>query len=239
MAGFTVSPEFLAKLCQDLKGCGDELDQGLRALKGASRAGLGYDFREDAGRHLRDTWDYGLGTVRESVTVLVEGLERIQRELRRHRAEHHQGHDPAGRLMADRQSAAWHDLILRSGENVSAVVLFEKVENTGRGSKTWSYTLVPRSPAVDPPGGDLEQDSHRFKPGDVITVRVDPAGRAAPKLPGEADSPAAFLGFLGLNAAIDAVVLWATRKPRPPRRPARPAGASPSGASAPGSGSAA
>ncbi|MFJ9458388.1 hypothetical protein ACIRST_25280 [Kitasatospora sp. NPDC101447] len=80
MADFTVSPQFVAQLCRDLKGCGDELDQGLQALKGAGRAGLGYDFLEDAGRHFQDTWDYGLGKVRESVKVLVEGLERIQRE---------------------------------------------------------------------------------------------------------------------------------------------------------------
>ncbi|MFF2143328.1 hypothetical protein [Kitasatospora sp. NPDC058190] len=80
MADFTVSPEFLAKLCQDLKGCGDELDQGLQALKGASRDGLGYDFLEDAGKHFQEKWEFGLGKVRESVKVLVEGLEKVQRE---------------------------------------------------------------------------------------------------------------------------------------------------------------
>ncbi|MFJ9697936.1 hypothetical protein [Kitasatospora sp. NPDC101183] len=79
MADFTVSPEFLAQLCKDLKGCGDELDQGLKALKGASRSGLGYDFLEDAGKHFQDTWDYGLGKLRESVKELVKGLEQIQR----------------------------------------------------------------------------------------------------------------------------------------------------------------
>jgi hypothetical protein len=111
----------------------------------------------------------------------------------------------------------WHNLILRSGTDVTAVVLAEKIEKTGRGSVT-SYTLI-QSNGTAIPGGDLKPDSERFKPGYVITVRVDPAGRVAPKLPGEADSPVSLLGFLGLNAAIDGIVLWAARKPRPPRLP--------------------
>ncbi|MET8626159.1 hypothetical protein ABZW30_20795 [Kitasatospora sp. NPDC004669] len=109
----------------------------------------------------------------------------------------------------------WHNLILRSGTDVTAVVLEEKVEKSGRGV-TRSYTLIP-SDGTTIPGGDLKPNSERFKPGDIITVRVDPAGRVAPKLPGEADSPVSFLGFLGLNAAIDGIVLWAARKPRAPR----------------------
>ncbi|MFG2842788.1 hypothetical protein ACGF12_06380 [Kitasatospora sp. NPDC048296] len=110
-----------------------------------------------------------------------------------------------------------HNLILRSGTDVTAVVLEEKIEKSGRGV-TRSYTLIPSDGAAIP-GGDLTPNSERFKPGDIITVRVDPAGRVAPKLPGEADSPVALLGFLGLNAAIDGIVLWAARKPRPPRLP--------------------
>ncbi|MEU8925803.1 hypothetical protein AB0D10_33550 [Kitasatospora sp. NPDC048545] len=50
------------------------------------------------------------------------------------------------------------------------------------------------------------------------TVRMDPAGRVAPELPGEADSPAMLLAFLGLNAVIDGLVLWSVQRPRPPRR---------------------
>ncbi|WBP86503.1 WXG100 family type VII secretion target [Kitasatospora cathayae] len=78
MADFTVSPEFLAKLAKDLKGCGDELDQGLQALKGASRDGLGFDFLEEAGQHFQEKWEYGLKKVRECVKVLDEGLEKVQ-----------------------------------------------------------------------------------------------------------------------------------------------------------------
>ncbi|MER7765630.1 hypothetical protein [Kitasatospora sp. NPDC096140] len=111
----------------------------------------------------------------------------------------------------------WHNLVLRSGEDVSAVVLQEKVERIGRGTVR-SYTLLPRDGGAVP-GGDLRPDSQRFKPGDTVTVRVDPAGRVAPELPGEADSPAPLLGFLGLNAAIGAAVLWTARKPRPPHPP--------------------
>ncbi|MFI9363944.1 hypothetical protein ACIG5E_23250 [Kitasatospora sp. NPDC053057] len=78
MADFTVSPEFLAKLAKDLKGCGDELDQGMKALKEASRDGLGFDFLEDAGKHFQEKWEYGLKKVRECVKVLDEGLEKVQ-----------------------------------------------------------------------------------------------------------------------------------------------------------------
>ncbi|MGW3042911.1 hypothetical protein ACWC9T_23345 [Kitasatospora sp. NPDC001159] len=114
---------------------------------------------------------------------------------------------------------AWHNLVLSSGRNVTAVVLTEKVDKSSRGSVTRSYTLDPQGTTDGIPGGNLQPDSERFKPGDVITVRVDPAGRVAPKLPGEADSPAALLTFLGCDALIAAVVLWAARKPRPPRAP--------------------
>ncbi|MER7671089.1 hypothetical protein ABTY61_21860 [Kitasatospora sp. NPDC096128] len=78
MADFTVSPEFLAELAKDLKGCGDELDQGLKALKEAGRAGLGFDFLEDAGQHFQEKWEFGLKKVRECVKVLDEGLEKVQ-----------------------------------------------------------------------------------------------------------------------------------------------------------------
>ncbi|MFE5583711.1 hypothetical protein ACWC9T_23425 [Kitasatospora sp. NPDC001159] len=77
MADFTVSPEFLAKLAKDLKGCGDELDQGLKALKEASRDGLGFDFLEDAGKHFQEKWEYGLKKVRECVKVLDDGLDKV------------------------------------------------------------------------------------------------------------------------------------------------------------------
>ncbi|MFJ9842332.1 hypothetical protein ACIRYZ_17970 [Kitasatospora sp. NPDC101155] len=114
---------------------------------------------------------------------------------------------------------AYENLILSSGRNVTTVVMFEKVEKSLRGGETWTYTLFPKHPAEDIPGGHLEQDSHRFKPGDTVVVRVDPAGRVAPKLPGEADSPAALWGAIGLNAVIAGIVFWAARKPRPPRPP--------------------
>ncbi|MFH8382023.1 hypothetical protein ACH4E7_13895 [Kitasatospora sp. NPDC018058] len=77
MAEFTVSPEFLAKLAKDLKGCGDELDQGLKALKEASRDGLGFDFLEDAGKHFQEKWEYGLKKVRDCVKVLDDGLDKV------------------------------------------------------------------------------------------------------------------------------------------------------------------
>ncbi|MEV7354980.1 MULTISPECIES: hypothetical protein [unclassified Kitasatospora] len=78
MADFTVSTEFLAKLAKDLKGCGDELDQGLKALKEASRSGLGYDFLDEACGHFQGTWEYGLKKVRECVKILDDGLEKVQ-----------------------------------------------------------------------------------------------------------------------------------------------------------------
>ncbi|MFF2143320.1 hypothetical protein [Kitasatospora sp. NPDC058190] len=77
MADFTVSPEFLAKLAKDLKDCGDELDQGLKALKEASRDGLGFGFLEDAGKHFQEKWEYGLKKVRECVKVLDDGLDKV------------------------------------------------------------------------------------------------------------------------------------------------------------------
>ncbi|MER6303770.1 hypothetical protein ABT247_30020 [Kitasatospora sp. NPDC001539] len=77
MADFTVSPELLAKLANDLRGCGDELDQGLKALKEASRDGLGFDFLEEAGKHFQEKWEYGLKKVRECVKVLDDGLGKV------------------------------------------------------------------------------------------------------------------------------------------------------------------
>ncbi|MFI5648001.1 hypothetical protein [Kitasatospora sp. NPDC051705] len=78
MADFTVSTEFLAKLATDLKGCGDELDQGLKALKEAGRSGLGHDVLDEACGHFQSTWEYGLKKVRECVKVLDGGLEKVQ-----------------------------------------------------------------------------------------------------------------------------------------------------------------
>ncbi|MFH9350228.1 hypothetical protein [Kitasatospora sp. NPDC017646] len=78
MADLTVSPEFLAKLAKDLKGCCDELDQGMEALREAGRDGLGFDFLEDAGKHFQEKWEFGLKKVRECVKVLDEGLEKAQ-----------------------------------------------------------------------------------------------------------------------------------------------------------------
>ncbi|GAB7180386.1 hypothetical protein ATKI12_0217 [Kitasatospora sp. Ki12] len=78
MADFTVSTEFLAKLAQDLKGCGDELDQGLKALREASRTGTGFDFLDDACGHFQSKWEYGLKKVRECVKILDDGLDKVQ-----------------------------------------------------------------------------------------------------------------------------------------------------------------
>ncbi|MBD0675046.1 hypothetical protein [Streptomyces sp. CBMA156] len=78
MADFKVSTEFLAKLAQDLKGCGDELEQGLKAFEAAGHTGTGFDFLDEACGHFRDTWQFGLKKVRECVTVLDEGLEQVR-----------------------------------------------------------------------------------------------------------------------------------------------------------------
>ncbi|WP_158835755.1 hypothetical protein [Streptomyces sp. NRRL S-350] len=78
MADFTVSTEFLAKLAQDLKGCGDELDQGLKAFEAASHTGTGFDFLDEACGHFKEKWEYGLKKVRECVKILDDGLEKVQ-----------------------------------------------------------------------------------------------------------------------------------------------------------------
>ncbi|GHF50585.1 hypothetical protein GCM10018790_30480 [Kitasatospora xanthocidica] len=101
---------------------------------------------------------------------------------------------------------AWQNLVLSSGREVNAVVVSEKADRSSRGSTTWSYTLTSADGATVP-GGPLAQDSERFKPGDTVTVRIDPAGRVAPKLPGEAASSASLWSVIGLNAAIAALVL--------------------------------
>ncbi|MFJ9697933.1 hypothetical protein [Kitasatospora sp. NPDC101183] len=111
---------------------------------------------------------------------------------------------------------AWNNLALSTGRDVTAVVVHEKVKDTGHGSKAWFYTLSQDGTGTVP-GGPLEQGSPRFAPGDHVTVRMDPAGRVAPKLPGEAGSPAGLLGFLGGTALTAAVIPWSARRPRPPR----------------------
>ncbi|MGW3042924.1 hypothetical protein ACWC9T_23410 [Kitasatospora sp. NPDC001159] len=120
---------------------------------------------------------------------------------------------------------AWQNLILGSGRSVNAVVVSEDVEKSSHGSTTWTYTLTSGGTGFIP-GGPLEQPSHRFKPGDTVTVRMDPAGRVAPKLPGEADSTAALWSAIGLSALIDILVLWFARPrhkpgPPPPNSPSR------------------
>ncbi|MEV7596726.1 hypothetical protein AB0O91_04985 [Kitasatospora sp. NPDC089797] len=107
---------------------------------------------------------------------------------------------------------AWRGLILRSGDEVTAVVRSERIEKSGRGAAARSYTLAERD-GTAVPGGELRPDSARFRPGDVLTVRVDPTGRVAPELPGETDSPAPALGFLALNAVLDGIILWSVRRP--------------------------
>ncbi|MFJ4187505.1 hypothetical protein [Kitasatospora sp. NPDC089509] len=107
---------------------------------------------------------------------------------------------------------AWRGLILRSGSEVTAVVRAERIEKSNRGAVSRSYALT--TPDGTPvPGGDLRPDTARFRPGYVITVRMDPTGRVAPELPGEADSPAPLLGFLTLNAVLDGIILWSVRRP--------------------------
>ncbi|WP_030246423.1 DUF3592 domain-containing protein [Streptomyces sp. NRRL S-350] len=123
---------------------------------------------------------------------------------------------------------ASQNLALSSGREVNAVVTSEKADRSSRGSTTWTYTLTSADGATVP-GGPLVQHSERFRPGDAVTVRIDPAGRVAPKLPGEADSTASLWAVVGLNAGIAALVLWLARfgsRPRrtPRRPPDRPAG---------------
>ncbi|MFG2912224.1 hypothetical protein ACGF0D_04885 [Kitasatospora sp. NPDC048298] len=107
---------------------------------------------------------------------------------------------------------AWANLILGSGRTVQAVVTDSEVTNVLHDSGR-AYSLVASGSADAVPGGPLKEDSHRFKRGDVVTVRMDPAGRVAPKLPGEADSPGYLLLFLGCNVLIDGTVLWSVRRP--------------------------
>ncbi|MEV7935621.1 hypothetical protein AB0O82_05700 [Kitasatospora sp. NPDC088264] len=113
-------------------------------------------------------------------------------------------------------SVAWTNLILGSGRTVKAVVLNEKTTDSLHGSGR-AYALASTDPAGEIPGGDLEESSTRLKPGDVITVRMDPAGRVAPKLPGEVDSTAYLSTFLGCNILIGATLLWSVRRPTPSR----------------------
>ncbi|MEU8925399.1 hypothetical protein AB0D10_31450 [Kitasatospora sp. NPDC048545] len=116
---------------------------------------------------------------------------------------------------------AWDNLVLSSGRNVTAKVVDVKVERSSHGSKTWTYTVLSAETGAPLPGGAFEPDSHRFTVNDVITVRVDPAGWVAPKLRGEADSPAGLLTFVGCNVVIDLLVLRCARAPRPRARPGR------------------
>ncbi|MET8626172.1 hypothetical protein ABZW30_20860 [Kitasatospora sp. NPDC004669] len=109
-------------------------------------------------------------------------------------------------------SVAWTNAILGSGRTVQAVVLKEKVTDRGSGR---AYTLASTELADEVPGGDLDEGSARFKPGDVITVRMDPAGRVAPKLPGEVGSTGYLLVFLGCNVLIDGILLWSVHRPKP------------------------
>ncbi|MFJ7908012.1 hypothetical protein [Kitasatospora sp. NPDC096204] len=109
-------------------------------------------------------------------------------------------------------SVAWTDLILGSGRTVRAVVVDEKVSDSLHGTGR-EYTLAATEPGGEVPGGPLQERDARFKRGDVVTVRMDPAGRVAPKLPGEVGSPAYALLFLGCNVLIDGTVLWSVRRP--------------------------
>ncbi|MEV7354983.1 MULTISPECIES: hypothetical protein [unclassified Kitasatospora] len=116
---------------------------------------------------------------------------------------------------------AWHNQLLGSGRDVKAVVIAEHVDKSIHGTKR-TYDLSTQGEKV--PGGPLEPDSRRFNPGDHVTVRMDPAGRVAPKLPGEADSPASLWSAIGINAVIALFLLWfAYDSSKPPRDP-RPAG---------------
>ncbi|MGW7442679.1 hypothetical protein [Kitasatospora sp. NPDC054795] len=123
-------------------------------------------------------------------------------------------------------STAWTNLILGSGRTVRAVVVDEKVTDSLHGTGR-AYTLAATELNDEVPGGPLEERDALFKRGDVITVRMDPAGRVAPKLPGEVGSPAYLLLFLGCNVLIDGAVLWSVRRPGPSAvravdRPGRP-----------------
>ncbi|MFF4383311.1 hypothetical protein [Kitasatospora sp. NPDC001547] len=79
MADFRVSTEFLTKLAQDLRGCGDELEQGLKAFEAAGHTGTGFDFLDEACGHFKDKWQFGLKKVRECVKVLDQGLEQVRK----------------------------------------------------------------------------------------------------------------------------------------------------------------
>ncbi|MFE7528754.1 hypothetical protein ACFU7Y_23995 [Kitasatospora sp. NPDC057542] len=116
---------------------------------------------------------------------------------------------------------AWHNQVLGSGRDVKAMVVAEHVDTSIHGT-TRTYDLS--SNGEDVPGGPLAPNSRRFSPGDYVTVRMDPAGRVAPKLPGEADSPASLWCAIGINAGIALFLLWfAYDSGKPPRAP-RPAG---------------
>ncbi|RKT11131.1 hypothetical protein BX285_5066 [Streptomyces sp. 1114.5] len=119
---------------------------------------------------------------------------------------------------------AWQNLVLSSGREVNAVVVSAKADKSSRGSTTWSYALASADGA-GVPGGPLAQDSERFRPGDTVTVRMDPAGRVAPKLPGEAGSTASLWSVIGLNAGIAVLLLWFARFGSRPRRKAPSAAA--------------
>nr|BFD93850.1 hypothetical protein KitaXyl93_52100 [Kitasatospora sp. Xyl93] len=111
-------------------------------------------------------------------------------------------------------SVAWTNLILGSGRTVDAVVLDEKVTDSLHGTGR-AYTLAATELNDEVPGGPLEEPDARFKRGDVVAVRMDPAGRVAPKLPGEVGSPAYPLLFIGCNVLIAGTVLWSVRRPGP------------------------
>ncbi|MEU1290002.1 hypothetical protein [Kitasatospora sp. NPDC005856] len=111
-------------------------------------------------------------------------------------------------------SAAWTNLILGAGRTVDAVVLSEKVTDSLHGTGR-AYTLASTELNDEVPGGPLVERDALFQRGDVVTVRMDPAGRVAPKLPGEVDSSAYLLLFLGCNVLIDGTVLWSVRRPGP------------------------
>ncbi|MFJ8625310.1 hypothetical protein ACIRD3_21035 [Kitasatospora sp. NPDC093550] len=111
---------------------------------------------------------------------------------------------------------AWQNLVLSAGREVNAVVVSEKADRSSRGSTTWSYTLTSADGATVP-GGPLTQGSERFRPGDSVTVRTDPDGRVAPKLPGEAASSASLWSVIGLNAAIAALLLCVAHSGNRPR----------------------
>ncbi|MET8541939.1 hypothetical protein ABZW03_14960 [Kitasatospora sp. NPDC004799] len=116
---------------------------------------------------------------------------------------------------------AWHNHVLGSGRDVQAVVVAEHLDKSVRGTKR---TYVLSAEGAEVPGGPLAPDRRRFSPGDHVTVRMDPAGRVAPKLPGEADSPASLWSAIGINAGIALFVFWFAHDSGKPRRTPRPAG---------------